>query len=331
MPLLTARFEIPIPGECLIKTPSNDDVKIEITEADFHAAIQILPSASWKMKGRDETDWTTSIRAIQISITRHESEDIPSVIQNAEGVRDSTGLDTFLRNRLGNYNNFAREVANRFIDYFRYSLMTPLLHPIPSWDQSLSSPVWYDAHGARLAPSRVIVAEPIPGLHGELGVQKLTTSRIPELIEHLKSPRELPLDLTLLSDAQTAWFEGNLRRTVLELAICAEILVKRHYFAAASPAGSAFDYLEDRAKISVRVTDLLDPIAREAFGISYKEASLKDYQSIDHLFRCRNKIAHRGELIYKDDSGQSHQPDRDEVAAWWTSVERLRDWLASLK
>ena len=88
--------------------------------------------------------------------------------------------------------------------------------------------------------------------------------------EFTLAPDEPPLDLALLSDAQTAWFEDGLRRAVLELAICAEVMVKRRFFAAASPAGAAFDYLEDKARVSVRVLELLDPIATEAIGRSYR-------------------------------------------------------------
>jgi len=330
MAFLTARFELPISGECLVKLPAEEAVRFKLSHAGFDATIHLLLSESWKMKGRDDTDWTTSVRAILVSITRDESEAVPGIVQSPSGGRDLTNLGNFLHKRLDAYKSVAQEVANRVIEYFRYSLLTPSLHPIARWDQSLSSPVWYDESGAELVPSHVLVAQPIPGVHGEVGVQKLTARLVPELAEYVRSPSEVPLDLTLLSDAQTAWFEGNLRRTVLELAICTELMVKRRFFAAASPAGSAFDYLEDRARISVRVTDLLDPIAREAFNISYREVSPEEYRNIDHLFRCRNKIAHRGELVYKDDSGRLHQPARDEIAAWWTSVAQLRTWLASL-
>lgn len=153
---------------------------------------------------------------------------------------------------------------------------------------------------------------------------------MPELLSFLAEPEQPSLSETLLSDAQSAWFEGNPRRSVLELAICTEVIVKRKFFAESSPAGAAFDYLEDKAKISVRILELLDKIALEAFSRSYRNDSPDDYRAIDHLFRCRNKIAHRGELAFRDDTGTLIQVDKALVATWWSSVINLREWLAVL-
>jgi hypothetical protein len=222
------------------------------------------------------------------------------------------------------------EVANKVLDFFRYRLLTPSIHRIASWDPALASPTWYNSNGECLGPSRVIVASPIPGVNGELGVQKLTQDRIQHLSEYLNKLEEPTLELTLLSDAQTAWFEGSFRRTVIELAICCEVIVKRRFFSAATPAGAAFDYLEDKSKVSVRVLDLLDTIAFEAFDKSYRIDYPDHYKRIDTLFRCRNKVAHRGELIYRDDSGLIHEVAAPELAEWWMSVSHLRDWLKTL-
>lgn len=54
---------------------------------------------------------------------------------------------------------------------------------------------------------------------------------------------------------------------------------------------------------------------------------MSHYNNIVFLFRCRNKVAHRGELIYKDDSGILHPVDNDKLAEWWKSVTVLREWL----
>lgn len=176
----------------------------------------------------------------------------------------------------------------------------------------------------------IIAARPTPGLHGELGAERLSPSTLPDLRQFVAHPSNPTLMDELLSDAQSAWFEGGLRRSVLELAICVEIMVKRKFFAKASPAGAAFDYLEDKAKISVRVLDLLDSVAQEAFGESYRNADAKNYRNIDNLFRCRNKVAHRGELNFRDDTGGTVVVDRTTVEAWWHSVVHLKRWLASV-
>lgn len=330
MPLLTARFELPIDAACLLQLPDGTVADFQTTHNGFNAIVKLLPSGSWRHKGKDDTNWTTSICAIEVTLIRDDPDDVPEVIQQPDGMRDLTQQGEFLLSRLDDYKSAAREISNKVLDFFRYCLFTPSVRKIVRWDQALATPVWYNARGENLGPSRVIVAQPIPGVSRELGVQKFTEDRIPDLARYLNASDEPPLELALLSDAQTAWFEDSLRRTVLELAICTEVMVKRCFFAAASPAGAAFDYLEDRSKVSVRVLDLLGPIADEAFSRSYRTEFPEHFRRIDLLFRCRNKIAHRGELTYRDDSGQTHQATSAEVAEWWASVAHLRTWLGSL-
>ena len=163
-----------------------------------------------------------------------------------------------------------------------------------------------------------------------MGVQRLNQNAMLELKECLKHPPETSLADSLLSDAQSAWYENNLRRSVIELAICAEILVKRKFFARSSPAGAAFDYLEDKSKVSVKVLDLLSAVAKEAFSRSYKDEEPDSFKHIDYLFRCRNKIAHRGELSFKDDNGTTIIVDKTLAERWWNSVLSLKKWLDSI-
>ncbi len=237
----------------------------------------------------------------------------------------------YLFGKLSEYKSVANEIANRILRYFRDRLLAPSVRLFPSWTQSLSNPQWLDASGSELQGSGgVAVAQPVPGTRGEMGVRKLAPTDLADLEAFVTSPSEAPLELALLSDAQTAWFEGNLRRSVLELAICAEVVVKRRFFAAASPAGAAFDYLEDKAKVSVRILELIDSVASEAFAQSYRQYSRADFDRIDRLFRCRNKVAHRGELTYRDDSGVTVAVDAAIVESWWHSVAHLRSWIRSL-
>jgi hypothetical protein len=114
---------------------------------------------------------------------------------------------------------------------------------------------------------------------------------------------------------------------ILELAIGCEIMVKRTFFSQNTPAGAAFDYFEDKALVRVKVIDLIDRVASEAFGRSFKEDHPNHYKNIDYLFRCRNKIAHRGSLSYRDDSGDSQEASFDTIKDWWVSISELRCWL----
>ena len=146
----------------------------------------------------------------------------------------------------------------------------------------------------------------------------------------MKSNRNVELYEELLSDAQAAILQKNCRRGLLELAIACEIAIKQKFFRKKTPAGDIFEYLEDSRRLNVPAKELIDGGAKQAFGTSFKEEFSSDYQNIDFLFRCRNKIAHRGEIKYKDNSGTIHNVDEATIKKWWVSVAILLDWLKGL-
>jgi hypothetical protein len=167
-----------------------------------------------------------------------------------------------------------------------------------------------------------------PGLGPpEFGIMKFSQDRDSELQKALESDTESELYEELIADAQTAVYQRNLRRSVLELAIACEIAIKQTFFAKSTPAGLAYEYLEDKGRINISVMELIDGVANQAFGESFKDIDLKAYTDIDHLFRSRNKVAHRGKIIYRDDKGLPHQVDTNTLKAWWQSVESLLNWL----
>jgi len=104
-------------------------------------------------------------------------------------------------------------------------------------------------------------------------------------------------------------------------------MVKRWIFPARSPAGAAFDYLEDRSKTSIKVLELLDCVALEAFGRSYKQQAPHQYRLLDYLFRCRNKVAHRAELAYRNNGGELVSVDSEVIESWWLAVFHLKNWI----
>jgi hypothetical protein len=248
------------------------------------------------------------------------------------GSRDSIDQQNYLRERLPAYRKTARDVVNRVLRFFQYRLHTPLVRPISPWEQALHNPIWYDDALVEL-PARMftVIFQPMLGSDGALDVRNLTPNDLAAFEQHMAQPERPSLPEELLSDAQSAWYEDNLRRAVLELAICVEILVKRKFFAESTPAGAAFDYLEDKSKISVRVLDLLDGVAKQAFSHSYKEDALEQYQRIDYLFRCRNKIAHRGELSFRDDGATLVHVDKATIVLWWQATNHLTTWFNSLQ
>ena len=303
-----------------------------VTLGDFLIAAKLQLAEHWRSKSKDVLDWTTSVDHLELTVSCDEPDEPPPVVILQDGKRDLTVQQAYLLEKQPQYRAAAVTIANRILTFFRYALATPNITLFSERDQVANQATWIDDRGQELpVGSAVYMVPKVPGLQGQLGVSKLSPARLPDLELFLSSPSQPTLAATLLSEAQGAWFEGNLRRAVLDLAICAEVLVKRRFFVQDSPAGAAFDYLEDKAKVSVRVLELLDAVAKEAFGTSYKEATPNRYRSIDYLFRCRNKIAHRGELSLRDDSGKTIKADASMVEEWWNAVAHLLSWVESLR
>ena len=103
--------------------------------------------------------------------------------------------------------------------------------------------------------------------------------------------------------------QGNLRRAVIEMATACEVLTKELF---------ANKKVRFRSKTSTVV--LLDVDAEKAFGASFKQDNLKDWQNIKYLFRCRGDAAHQG---------NPQNVDIATLQAWWDSLETLIAWVQS--
>lgn len=331
MPKLVAHFDIEMPGQCLIAWPEGERACFSVGIGSFDITIRLIPDESWGSKGINDTCFTRGVAGAEICVVRMEDEFPPEVVRNENGQMDYTIQSDYFASRSNVYGEVAREAANRMIRFFRYSLNTPLLRELSPGHQSLRNAEWTDEDGKAVGKAGgVFVMNPVHGLHGELDVRKLAPDNSSLLSLFLNEPPDASLTDEILSDAQSAWFEGNLRRAVLELAIACEVIVKRHFFAGDSPAGAAFDYLEDKAKVSVRIPELIDRVCTEAFARSFRDDHPDRYRDVDHLFRCRNKVAHRGELSFRDDGGRKIDVDALTVQSWWNAVVALRTWLRDI-
>jgi hypothetical protein len=327
---LGAHFDVSLPGQCLVAWPDDQPLSFACTIGEFNVSIGLIAYDHWRMKRKDEHNWTLALRAARVRVSRDEIEHPPEAHPDDKGTMDYTIQFEYFERREKEFGAAAQEAVNRVIRFFRFPLRTPYLEDIPVSHQCFRNARWTDEHDREVGKGGMgFVAERTPGLHGELGVRRLTPDLSESLQRFLERPPVLSLFEELLSDAQTAWFAGNLRRCVLELAVACEILVKRRFFAQDSPAGAAFDYLEDKGQMRIRVVDLLDRVSREAFGNSFRSDYPDRYRDIDHLFRCRNKVAHRGELSYRDDGGNRVRVDAATVERWWASILALVEWLAS--
>jgi hypothetical protein len=241
---------------------------------------------------------------------------------------------------LMSYQKIVVEALNRLILYFKYELRNPLMRGISHYDflkeeHAFYNPEWFTLAGERIefqsSPfnSGIISFPGIAFLQDDFfGIKQFTEDNTSALQEHVFSNKKYDLTDELLSDAQASALQHQLRRSVLELAITIEVFVKNMFFKRERIAGSAFEYLEDKGKESIRVLDLLDGASVYAFGESFKKHSPATYKDIDHIVRCRNKIAHRGEAKYRDDSGW-HEVDFEKLRLWWKSTLEMISWLES--
>jgi len=327
---LVAKFDIELPFFFVIKRAEDDDLRYGTEMDGFDVEILLKPyDHGPKSKNGDDEHWSFYVSGMHISVSREESLEVPPIRTAEEGGQDFSLRAPYFRERLPKYREIAVKAANRAIRFFKYRLHNPLLHEISSREQDFQNPKWVDEVGQEYQTGMMsFIARMAPGLgFPEFGIKKFTPAEDSELQKALQNDVTTELQEELLSDAQAAIFQNNLRRGILEMAIGCEVAIKQTFFQKSTVAGSVYEYLEDKRRINVSVIDLLDGVAKQAFGESFKDADEAAFRNIDFLFRCRNKVAHRGEITYKDDEGVSHAVSKDTLREWWKSVEILLDWL----
>jgi hypothetical protein len=331
MPKLFAEFHVQLPGQCLYAFPDETEIIYSIPLDDFLVKMTLqMPKGSLN-RGRHDSNWIGTLHSIRVLVSREEAEFPPLVTREVDGTRDYSIQSDYFWVRIPQYASAAREITNRMIRYFRFVLGVPHLEEFQEGQQAFSNATWKNEAGEIVGKGpAVVVFSSIPGSRGQMHVSCLSESNRSDLEKYLSEPEEISLADQMIDNARCAWFDGNLQRTVLELAIVCEMIVKRRFFSHDSAAGAAFDYLEDKGMAKVSVKELINGVARAAFGTSFNAAHKSDYRNIDHLFRCRNKIAHRGELSFQDDAANRITPDKNLIDEWFNSVLKLKTWLVTL-
>lgn len=245
-----------------------------------------------------------------------------------------TDFDIFepLRQRL---NRALLETSNRLVDYFRYRLGNPLIR---SLDYGSKGPwTFYDESGTKLyeeGSAAMVLHDFFPGLPGTkyaLGSRALRPEDIKDLNAFISDPAMPSTVLTLRAQARDAVLLGDVNVAVLLLAVCAEVAIKSSFFRRDAVVAEAYDYLEEKRQVEVTPVELITQVARRAFGISFKEHDASACRDVEYLFRCRNKVAHRGHAIFRDQSGAQKIPDQQLLLDWWEAVDRLIQWLEVAK
>jgi hypothetical protein len=325
MPILTANFEITLPAPIYVQASDISALHFQGDVNGFCVAVRIMDQVASPTPVMAQSP-LGRIDQIRVEVSRDDPESPPPI---GDVEKNYIPRADWFQKRNWQYQTAAVVTVNRLMLYFRYVLRMPGIRFFDYCDRQFLNPVWTDACGSPIEYCTVNVLVDSTAAPGMLGMKPLTAADLPALVAAVRSwPMPPPTSAQeFLSDAQTAIVDGNYRRAVLEMAIACEVAIKQAFFATATPAGAAFEYLEDRSRISVRPIDLLDGPAFEAFGESFKKRSPDEYQEIDYLFRCRNKIAHRALAEYRDDGGTKHIADYAKLGTWWAAVEGLFDWL----
>jgi len=330
MSKLTACYKIPLDQFLYVKHKVDKGFTYKTKIDDFEVQIQLLPyKKGLKHQFSDEEESTYCISEISVSVSKPMADEIPPVL--IIGNSDDYSLrGQYFIIFMPDFQRIAHTAVKRTIKYFKYALMNPLLEQIPYSSQYFNSPSWFDEYGNEIKPGASIVSIKNSAGFGscDFGIRPLTAELEPELEKAIENELKPELTEELLSDAQAAIFQNNYRRAVLEMAMACELAIKRTYFSKSTAAGRAHEFMEDRQKISMNITDYIDGVAEFALGETFLKATSKgDFINIQHLFRGRNKIVHRGDLVFRDDKNKEHRIDHAVLVRWWISVEKLFAWL----
>lgn len=219
-------------------------------------------------------------------------------------------------------------VVNRFIAFARYQLGNPFLRRLNAghivvWE-------WYSEELLLHRESAGHIMFRFPGLpnnKNSLGSLLLKRNQTDDVINALQKPVYVSVAQELLAQAQEAIFEGKGFLAVVLLAISTEVAIKNAFFRHDSVASEAIDYLEEKRQIEISPIELIHKVAKRAFGQSFIDFDNGAYDSIDNLFRCRNRIVHRGIATFRDKKEGSHIPTAETLVEWWNSVSTLQKWL----
>lgn len=331
MAKLSAIFSIDLEFPIIVECKDEDHYLYSLDHCEYHVDIELQFMDGSPKRGYVDSDlFKKLVNKIEITVTR-DVEDIPVIPTNEMGGSDFTKVSGYFKNLTKEYSDVAETYYKNLIRIVKFDLKQPF-HDEDNYDcDCFSNPRWSIVNGDYIGTvgfyHRVKV---IPGMcENNLGAKPLRINQKQEVETKLKVNACTELYQEILSDAQAAVFNGDIRRAVFEMAIVCELSTKRKYFNEGGISGLAFDYFEDKGKIKVTVLELISSVAEEALGESFKKHLPNDYVNIDYLFRCRNKVAHRGQVAYKDDSSNLIRPNHVMVKKWFSSVEALLSWLSS--
>lgn len=142
----------------------------------------------------------------------------------------------------------------------------------------------------------------------------------------LDSPADI--SLPLLYDAY-GWLETHdVRRAVLDAAIAAELLVKRHL---QEKGGNIYKLLVEEHSLGFSIVHLYDKVLMCLDQRSLKRDNSAIYDTIDYLFRTRNQLVHNGKCRHKNKKGKWQNVGIKEATRFLEAVTWTFNWLSDMK
>lgn len=336
---IIATFTIDLKNHIMVMWPESSEILFKFLIDDSEICITLEKCFSNKFKDEGDKYYTEPISQIKIEVIRKGSFKIPDAEIKNKTIRDySKRLDYFDKIR-PSFSNHAYEAYVRLIYFLKYVLYNPYLIEYPKEHAFFHNAKWTDSNGNKLGggTNKMLLSDTYElemKFGKNLPFERLSPKYSKNLKIALNNPIRPQLHSQMLSGAISSLFDFNLHRAIIELAIACEILVKRSFFPNETPGGIAFDFFEDQSKIKIRVPELINKVAQEAFGRSFKTDQPKNYNNIENLFRCRNKIAHQGSLEYRDINSKTNKikiADINTVIVWFFSVRYLEIWFLKHK
>ena len=336
MAVLSAKYTISPSVPLLIEIKEGESLAFEYSYREYEIQLKLPPLANGDKSGHVESDYWKQFSDPVIIIVSKEVGDTPDIPINDNGGRDLYKLSDYFEEHKKYFGEVAETSYRRLIKYFKYRLNQPFLDEHYLIDQELKNPVWVSDTGVDYGCIRPTgIATSYPGLHRDcMGIKTLRKNglkQVSEFVLNHDGKDELELHREILSDAQTVILCGELRRSVVDLAVTIEIAVKRAYFSGASESARAFEYLEDKGDIKTKLPEYIHKVAEAVFGESFKsDERKKHYDNVLKVISCRNKAAHKGTLKFNYDNETGITPDQEMIEEWYESVVILLDWLESM-
>lgn len=319
---ITAHYDVHLTAFLMlcVDEASSNNISFKSKVDDYDLEIILFLDKAVGYKSKNDTYHTYGSNHISVRVTRDELGDLASIKSNLFEIYPS-------------FEKIAERGINRLIRFFKFKLNNPLLREVSCHDDPWSNnPKWYDVEGNEIDLglgtsdcSRHLAY----GFYPRFGMKALHDINDPDFYNALQKSIQPKLYEEFLADARTEIIEENYTRAVLEMAIACELFVKNAFFSDSPISGALFDYLALQRKIEVSIHELINKPAKEVFGYSFKDDYPNDFNNIGYLFQARNRVAHSGQCIYKDNKGKEKEVDEFVLEEWWQSLATLIDWLKS--